>query len=332
MKKIDKKKILKILLLVEKGMSINQISFQLDISKPLLTYHFKKFLNDGLVELECKYPKIYRLTEKGKEYIEILKSELSSESVKKLSGAYVRSNIAIKLSIIKDNPNVKFEREVEINNWIKEYTRVNFLIPLTLEKTTKSVIVHIDKFEIEKKHFFSELFSKLMKILFFVYTYLKNKYDIEVDILNPKIIRQEFANYSPEFEGVVEKNVKIEIDLGRKAKNIFDELMDANAKAWIDRSFNVLEIETNDKSYEEKLLLMPENIDKLIKKIELLENNNVELYNKFIKILEEMTKILEINMKEIKLIEKILENLASYLLFQKNKKLDENEKFRYETN
>ncbi|MEM4740290.1 MAG: winged helix-turn-helix domain-containing protein [Zestosphaera sp.] len=330
MKKIDKKKILKILLLVEKGMSINQISFQLDISKPLLTYHFKKFLSNGLVELECKYPKIYRLTEKGKEYIEILKSELSSENVKKLSGAYVRSNIAIKLSIIKDNPNVKFEREVEINNWIKEYTRVNFLIPLTLEKTTKSIIVHIDKFEIEKKHFFSELFSKLLKILFFVYTYLKNKYDIEVDILNPKIIRQEFANYSPEFEGVVEKNVKIEVDLGRKAKNIFDELMDANAKAWIDRSFNVLEIETNDKSYEEKLLLMPENIDKLIKKIELLENNNVQLYNKFINILEEMTKILEINMNEIKLIEKILENLTSYLIIQKNR--DINEKFGYETN
>ncbi|MEM4039219.1 MAG: hypothetical protein QXS58_01335 [Thermoplasmata archaeon] len=329
MKKIDKRKLLKILLLIERGHTLKEISFQLDISRQLLHYHIKKLVAQGIL---IKNFRFYELSEKGKDLLQTLKAELNAENIKKLSGAYVRSNIAIKLYILKDNPNIKFEREVEINNWIKEYTRVNFLIPLTLEKTTKSIIVHIDKFEIEKKHFFSELFSKLMKILFFVYTYLKNKYNIEVDILNPKIVRQEFANYSPEYENLVEKNIKIEVDLGRKAKNIFDELMDANAKVWIDRSFNVLEIETNDKSYEEKLLLMPENVDKLIKKIELLENNNVELYNKFIKILEEMTKILEINMNEIKLIEKILENLASYLLFQKNKKLDENEKFRYETN
>ncbi len=282
----------RILRRIQKGMYPSQIARQMRISKQLVSYYLKKAEKLNFVKEEFRSSfKYYVLTEEGKQWL--LEVKKSSLPVKEKSTRL--HNLAIKFPIIKDNPEAKFERETPINNWVKQYSVVTFPIGITIEKTTKSIIVYFHQFETKKPMFLDEFYSWVLRGIYYVYYYLMKEKGIQIDIFQGEIIREHIANESPEFNDRISKRRTVEISLGRKAKAIFPAQF--IAKAWIDRSLGNVEIETNDMIYEEKLLLMPELVYEFSKKflpaIELLAqqiNLHLEVQHQQLEAIKELRK------------------------------------------
>jgi len=255
----------RILRRIQKGMYPSQIARQLRISKQLCLYYIHKAERLGYLKKELKTNFLsYVLLPKGEEFLrEVKKFSLSvREKFTRLH------NLAIKFPIIKDNPQAEFDKKVEINNWVKQYSVVKFPIGITIEKTSKSIIAYFHQFVTKQENFLTDFYSWVLRGIYYIYYYLKKEKQIEIDIFNAEIIREHLANESPEFNQKVEKRKTVEILLNRNAKAIYPS--QEQAKAWIDKSFGNVDIETNDMIYEEKLLLMPEMVFELSKNIDKL--------------------------------------------------------------
>ncbi len=109
----------------------------------------------------------------------------------------------------------------------------------------------------------------MLRIVIKAHDFLWERCRIFTDISKFDIIRQHIANRLQELDKI-EEGITVEVDLGRKAKSILNKTLDENAKAWIDTSLKLPEIETNDISYEEKLLLQPEYVYHLYKLLPVL--------------------------------------------------------------
>jgi len=255
----------RILRRIQKGMYPTQIARQLNTSKQRIFYYLIKAERLGLVEkINRSNTVFYVITKKGENFLlEVKKSSLPvREKVTRLH------NLAIKFPIVQDNPQAQFDKKVEINNWIKQYSVVTFPIGITIEKTSKNVIVYFHQFSTKQQMFLTEFFSWVLRGVYYVYYYLKREKGITIDIFNGEIIREHLANASPEFNEKVEKRKTVEVSLGRNAFSIYPS--QEPARAWIDRSLGNVDIETNDMIYEEKLLLMPEVVFDLAKNIDKL--------------------------------------------------------------
>jgi len=302
--------IYRILVRISQGMYPSQIARQLNMSKSHVNYFLKRLERCGYIKREFRTNFVcYSLTEKGNELLKNIRSSKFSLPVRE---KHVRTHtLTIKFPILKDNPEAKFDSKVEINNWIKQYALVTFPIGITIEKTTKHVVVYFHKFYTKQSNFLSDFFSWVLRGVYYVYYYLMKEKGIQIDIFSGEIIRQHIANESPEFNKRVERKKTVEVSLNRKAKAIYP----ANfvAKAWIDRSLGNVEIETNDMVYEEKLLLMPEIVHALDKKLApVLENLtkqinlHLEIQTQHIKAISELRQ----NINElVKVIKKMEEKL-----------------------
>jgi hypothetical protein len=239
-----------------------QIARQLRISKQLCLYYIHKAEKLEYLKKELKTNFLsYVLLPKGEEFLREVK-KFSLPSREKFTRLH---NLAIKFPIINDNPNAAWEKENKLNNWIEKYTVIKFPIGITLKKTTNHIIAYFHQFVTKQENFLTDFYSWVLRGIYYVYYYLKKEKQIEIDIFNAEIIREHLANESPEFNQKVEKRKTVEILLNRNAKAIYPS--QEQAKAWIDRSFGNVDIETNDMIYEEKLLLMPEMVFSLAENI-----------------------------------------------------------------
>ncbi len=260
----------KILVRVASGLYCSQIARQLKLKHQLVSYYLKKLEKCGFIALEVRTNyKGYKLTEKGKQFLQDLKVTLKEGLQKGLAKSSSLSmskttinrnvrlhNLAIKFKILRDNPNAKFDKKVQINNWLKQYDIITFPIGITIEKTSKHIIVYLHQFQTNKKTFLNDFYQNCLKAVYYVYHYLARQKGIVIDILSGEIVREHIANEAPELNEATNKSRTVEIRLGRKAKAIYPSKI--AAKAWIDRSLGNVDIETNDMLYEEKLLMMPE--------------------------------------------------------------------------
>lgn len=205
-------------------------------------------------------------------------------------------NLKIKFPLLKDNPKSVWDKKVKINNWVKSYSKIDFPISITVERTSKSIVAHFHQFETTQEMFFTDFLTWIMRGTDYLYYWLKEK-GIMISKQDALIIHQEVANISKEYDDKLDDKLTNNILLGRKAKSIFPTSI--NASAWLDRSKGSVEIETNDLIYEEKLLLMPETIHELSRWTE-----NIELYDKNIvlhlKVLNKMDKTLDLIRKNLK--------------------------------
>lgn len=294
-KKISKKKQKKLLLihriltLIKKGKYASEIARQLNKSKQFINYWLNQCLEQNLIEKKIRSSfQEYELTEQGKDFL--IESKNFSLPMKNTPKKNIRThNLNIKFKILKDNPLAKFDKETAINNWVKKYITTSFPLSLTIEKTTKSIILYVHEFHTEQRNFLNDFYEQVLKATLYTYQFLQKK-GILIDIMDPVITHQHIANESPEHNEAVDKGV-FEMNFNRDAKSIFPTQM--TAKAWIDRSKGNVDIETNDMIYEEKLLAMPETVH--------------ELYSKTLPILNAYGHQISLHLKAIK---QIQENLT----------------------
>ena len=173
-------------------------------------------------------------------------------------------NLAIKYPIIEDNPKAIFDKEVSINNWVKKYAKIDSPIGITVEKTTKSIIARFHQFGTKAPMFTTDFLDYVRKGEEALMVFLMRR-KITIDRMGAQTISQHIANESPEQESAVDKKVTASIDLGRKATSVYPTKL--KGSAWIDRSLGQVEIETNDLTYEELLLKMPQSVNHLSKEV-----------------------------------------------------------------
>lgn len=253
----------KILLLLKEGQYASKISRQLNMPKSTVKDYIKRLLDNGLIKLDVESgAKFYRLTKAGHIYLSQYLGRVSRYH--RGLGKTRLHRLNIKFPITKDNPNAKFGKEHNMTNWIQRYTKINYPIGITLQKNAdKSIVAMFHEFETEKSRTFTDFFNHVMRGVYYVYYHLKERYDIEVNAFGIEVIDQHIANERPDLDGKLDDKKKTTISLNRKAQSYFPANFDS--KAWIDFSKGIMEIETNDLLYEERLLLMPENVDRLTK-------------------------------------------------------------------
>jgi len=131
---------------------------------------------------------------------------------------------------------------------------------------------------------------------------------VEVDSLEQ--VNQEIAFPFPEYEKIVPKGLRFQKDLGRPADGLLGRNRLKNARVWIDRSRDVLEIESNDLKYIENLVLMPERIKSLQHMIESLYKNQERIVATLESLVTVLNRSLESTEKLTKTFERLLGGLA----------------------
>lgn len=251
----------KLLILIKQGKYQAEICRQLNLPKSTVNSRIKRLEAYGFITTDIRTTcHIYKLTKKGYLYLRDYKYELSRyprqrSIIKRLH------RLNIKFPILQDNPNVKFDKEYELNNWIQKFVRLSFPISVTIKKTPKSVIAMFHQFETDRRTALTDFFNHVFRGAYYVYYYMMKKHNVIIDMGHVEMLDQHIANQRPDLQGKLDKRKTYTLDLGRKSKSFFET--DLNAKAWIDRSRGLPEIETNDMFYEEKLLTMPETLHDL---------------------------------------------------------------------
>jgi len=288
-------------------------------SKQRLNYYLKKAFNKGLVEKQrLGRITLYKLTPLGEQFLKDSKKFLVTYEEKKFIQHVRIHHLAIKIPIEIDNPRLNVKKKNPLKNWTEQYFKIEGL-RVTIKKTTKHIIVYFHEFKIPaSQKFMLNIMLYLAKYLNALKERLWHRYKILVDISKATIQDQHLANYLPVLNEIAKKTTskqsRITVYLGREATSLFGEPI-KNKEAWalIDwsksRETGMPEIETNDLLYEEKLLLMPEMIWALDRKLTPAINWLAQNLRKHEEVLNRMNE----NQKKFnELLEKLLERLEKY--------------------
>lgn len=313
---------LKVLELVNQGLYLSNISKVLKVRPVSARKLIKKLEKEGYLKQITKYPAFYELTPKGR--LVLLRKSFKPTNFNQFSppmsdrlksSIFTSMNLhdfKVKIPILKKGKLLENTKKTKINNWVKEYLHLELPYPLTLEITTKSVILHFRKVELPKGiDFYQALFKFFTIGLVSVVSYLHTR-GFRLDLFNLKVISQHIANQTnKDIDNRISDNTVVEVELNHIAKSVLGKELGnkQGAKAWIDKSQNIAEVETNDLTYEENLILMPERIAKMESNLALFfygmdkYNKNIELHlsvlkqireeiNNFSMVTRKLTKVL----------------------------------------
>ena len=131
----------RILSLLEAGLYPAQISLNLGINKMKVYRAIQRLEKAGLVEQVSEWPKLYKVLSNTGNKV----TPKSQSNTRTLTGdentkaSFSLHNIGIRYDILAQPESFTLDKEVNLNNWAKEYTK---LPSVTIEKTTKSVIIY----------------------------------------------------------------------------------------------------------------------------------------------------------------------------------------------
>jgi len=131
----------RILSLIESGLYPAQIAINLELNKMKVYRAIQRLEKAGLIEQVSEWPKLYKVlsnsgnkvTPKSQSNTRILTGDENTKT------AFSMHNIGIRYDILSAPSTFTLDKEVNLNNWAKEYTK---LPAVTIEKTTKSVIIY----------------------------------------------------------------------------------------------------------------------------------------------------------------------------------------------
>ena len=235
-----------------------QIARKLNVSKERVFYHTKRLLELGyLVKIARSNIVIYRVTKKGENAIrtrQVKKSLTRGETHPKIT----LHNLPIKIPIIKDSDIPDSEINEGLKNVPRQFKRLPFLgLTITrIQGKRPMIILNVHKREIDEP---SEEFNVVLQSVILANNYL-NSIGFELDIANITIEGREMS--IPDHVAKKESHAKryTKVGLGRTATKIMPNDRPKEAQAWIDASGGRPEIESNDRTWTENYLRLPDNI------------------------------------------------------------------------
>lgn len=322
---------------INDGLIPKQITRKLSWSKTKLHYHTNKLIEQGLITKSGHgVSTIWELTQKGNLYLHNKDPNFSIGKVASQSSISIESSsnikkpkdykvidvhvhaLRIKFDLINDGSSDFWVRNSDMVYYKKYY---RYEKEFTIEKTSKSIIIHID-FHISlndpklfEDDFGDKLLSKINRSVEFLDL---NK--IEIDKTKPMDINVEYAIETPltrelrKFTGLSSEY----LDLNRLREKLFKEGLDQEAYAKFDGSHKK-SLETVDRLYVRKILEMPEVIDGLDKKLTPAIDKLTEQINLHLEVQKE-TKNLSISQSEV--LKKMNDTLSQIsTVFRKEQKI-----------
>ncbi len=289
---------------------INNILARDGISKQSVSKALKAMERAGwVIQSDQKYPKIWIPTLHGRE--EVNRASLRLSAARTLSRV---EHFQIKFPLLHpERPDTVQWDSIKpdgFNRWFRKYVSLEWPHEIRIERTTKSIIFHVHQKHLPRdRTFFTALAQFTAKILIYGRLWLQN-HNIEVG--DEEVISQEIGNDAPEYDDKVDPKTKVTMSLGRQAESILGPMRTREdspiaAKAWIDRSHGVVEMETNDLRYAEKLIMMPERIDDLFD----MQAENTRILGGSMKVLQDYTQQMSLHMSAIQGLKKATEDLTS---------------------
>jgi len=265
----------RILGLLDDGISIVKLARIISKSPSVISRKVKHLILQGLVQ-KSNYG--YTLTGSGK--LRLLRSENPRIAKTSLHERYGTGNLSfqsrfhdvkIKIPILVRGKPLK--KKVKINNWIKELENIDIPIPITLEATTRSIVLHFHDSEFERDNdFMAQSWLWLWKGSHGAEYYLAGL-GYKLDMINAEIINQHIATQQEkEIDARIPKHTQITLGLGRSQASFLGKTR-KEATAWLEKSKGIAEVETDDLTYQEKLVLMPEKIHDMKKELGSLESS-----------------------------------------------------------
>jgi len=307
--KKDCRDVYKILLLLKNKHYGASISRMLKIPQRTVSYKINKMIDSGFIKLSIEDGgKFYDITEKGEKFLKNRHSSIHRQ-LSRYGGGNSKTRmhrLNVKFDIIKDNPGAIFDTENNLKNWIQKYTRISYPIGVTIQKNPKSIVLMFHTFESTTTRTMSDFMNYVLKGITITYHILKSKYGITIDFMSGEIIDQHIANERPDLKDKIDNNKTTTVNLNRKLSGLFKSKMDA--KAWIDFSEGLPDIETNDLQYEEKLIEMPENIDVIRNQLRGYAPRMLAIENTMLYIASSINKLSENMVKLTNLYEKSVNN------------------------
>lgn len=302
----------RILNLLSDGVNPAKIAKLLKISQPALHKKLKRLEQKSMVKLLRTYPRSYVVTPAGRELnhadsmVKLFPKKPKTSDVKKPLSLPVRKtsqkepffqpsinfhDFKVKLPISQKGREIRGGKKVELNNWMAENFHITLPVKLTLTLTTRSAILHYASRELPRNaSFYTEFLKWFVMGIDGASSFLAS-HGWRVEKHRAKIISQHIAQKTAErVDKEIPPRTVIEIDLNRKAQSLTGN-MEQNGRAWMDKSRNIAEAETNDMLYEQKLLAMPELVYQLAMDYSYLAKTTADFRENLESHLEIMRKI-----------------------------------------
>ena len=150
----------RILSLLDSGLYPAQIARNMGIRRNKVSRAIQRLEKSGLIEQVSEWPKLYRVLSNTGNKVPS-KFQCSNKSLtgdENTKASFSMHNIGIRYDILSAPSTFTLDKEVNLNNWAKEYTK---LPAVTIEKTTKSVIIYP---KIERKSNSYDLLSEALNL------------------------------------------------------------------------------------------------------------------------------------------------------------------------
>jgi len=223
-----------------------------------------KAIRVGYLTKIGRNPMVLELTGKGKIYLMRTEKNINvGFSSLGVTNKKIRIHrLSIKFNLLDDSKeNLTWDKVIPIRNWSKKFKFIDFDgFKFTVEKTPKSIVLYLDAIIPRSKDFYAELTTFILRNVRYADYYLRVR-GIRFDDLSGQVLHQHLASEEPSNELVGSKSA-VEVGLGRKAQAVYKT--DMKAKVWLDwsksKDKSILDIESNDLTYNEKLILVPEKV------------------------------------------------------------------------
>lgn len=269
---------LRVLEFHKQGFYQKQIAEKLDLSPRVVFYHTKKLLELGYLEEKARSNyTIYIVTDMGE--IAINKQRITKILTTGETPKITLHNLPIKIPILKDTEMPDCEINEGLKNVKRQFKKLPFLGMTITRIEGSSIMLNIHKRDIDDP---SEEFNIVLQAVILANDYLKN-IGFELDITNIKVNGRHMSIADPVARSEAQRKRYTEVGLGRTAAKITPNDPDIKAQAWIDASDGRPEIESNDRTWTENYIRMPDNIAMMNESIGRLAQAN-EIYAENIKL------------------------------------------------
>jgi len=259
---------------IENGITTRKkLAEQLKKHKSNISRQVKKAKYFGLVTTIGKSPAVLELTGKGKIFIfhnSTNKSKVAQSSLCAKNKNNIRLHrLSMKFKILDDSKDSVQWEETPVKNWTKKIMKIDKFEGLnhfkyTIEKTPKHIILY-GSAELPRDNYEAAKTDFVLRLVRHADYWLKKRgvyfNDLSGETSNQHLAVEEKTNE------YVDKHTTVEIDLGRTSTSFFKTKM--AAKAWLDwskkKDKSILDIESNDFSYNEKLVMVPEYVAEMYK-------------------------------------------------------------------
>ena len=257
---------MRILRLIADGRSAPEIYRTIGISPQNFNYYMRNLEKNGYIVIYRTYPRTFALTKAGKV---ALRNGLDLKISPRVIGNRTSStpqisvhDVKVKIPILRKGSPIPADKEVAVKGWVKKYYRMDIPFPVTIEETTKNIILHFHEMKYPRRQdIIGNIVTDVLRYTYLIASYFNTKFGWVLDVPNARVITQHIAIEVPEVKEHLRPGTRVRFK--KKARAIDGKEMDQDSMAWVDNTPSERNVETRDLDFTEAFLRMPFTVQRM---------------------------------------------------------------------